>query len=84
MKSYIVMDVLVPAIKKAISDIVTNGIDMILYGEAGKSKKNSTASKVSYQKFYDGGKKDYTASKVERVTNMMNSYLKLAEMPSQY
>ena len=38
-KSYIVMDVLVPAIKKAISDIVTNGIDMILYGEAGKSKK---------------------------------------------
>ena len=49
-KSYIVMDVLVPAIKKAISDIVTNGIDMILYGETGKSKKNSTASKVSYQK----------------------------------
>ena len=31
-KSYILMDVLVPAIKKAISDIVTNGIDMILYG----------------------------------------------------
>lgn len=62
-KSYIVMDVLVPAIKKAISDIVTNGIDMILYGEAGKSKKNSTESKVSYQKYYDSGKKDYTAPK---------------------
>lgn len=62
-KSYIVMDVLVPAIKKAISDIVTNGIDMILYGETGKSKKNSTASKVSYQKYYDSGKKDYTAPK---------------------
>ena len=28
-KSYIFMDVLVPAIKKAISDIVTDGIDMI-------------------------------------------------------
>lgn len=64
-KSYIVMDVLVPAIKKAISDIVTNGIDMILYGEAGRSKKNSSASKVSYQKYYDGGspKKDYAAQK---------------------
>lgn len=58
-KSYILMDVLVPSIKKAISDIVTNGIDMILYGETGKSKKNSTASKVSYQKYYDGGKKDH-------------------------
>ena len=38
-KSYIVMDVLVPAIKKAISDIVTNGIDMILYGKLGNQKR---------------------------------------------
>lgn len=52
-KSYIIMEVLVPAVKKAISDIVTNGIDMILYGETGRTKKNSTASKVSYGKFYD-------------------------------
>jgi len=29
-KSYIVMDVLIPSIKKAISDIVINGIDIIL------------------------------------------------------
>lgn len=52
-KSYILMDVLVPAIKKAVSDIVTNGIDMILYGETGHSKKRSTASKVSYRSYYD-------------------------------
>ena len=83
-KSYIVMDVLVPAIKKAISDIVTNGIDMILYGEAGKSKKNSTASKVSYQKYYDSGKKIIRHRRAGRATNMMNSYLKLAGMLSQY
>lgn len=51
-KSYIFMDVLMPAIKKAISDIVTNGIDMILYGETGHSKKSS-ASKVSYRNYYD-------------------------------
>ena len=41
-KSYILMDVLVPAIKKAISDIVTNGIDMILYGETGRTRKASS------------------------------------------
>lgn len=52
-KSYILLDVLVPAIKKAISDIVTNGIDMILYGETGRTKKNSTASKVSYRGYYE-------------------------------
>lgn len=53
-KSYIVMDVLIPAIKKAVSDIITNGIDMILYGETGRSKRNSTSSKVSYRSYYDG------------------------------
>ena len=32
-KSYVFGEVLIPAIKKAISDIVTDGIDIILYGE---------------------------------------------------
>lgn len=52
-KSYILMDVLVPSVKKAISDIVTNGIDMILYGETGHARKSGAASKVSYRSFYD-------------------------------
>lgn len=52
-KSYVIMDVLIPALKKAVSDIVTNGIDMILYGETGRSKRNSTASNVSYRSYYD-------------------------------
>lgn len=52
-KSYILMDVLIPAVKKAISDIVTNGVDMILYGETGHTKKSSSASKVSYRSYYD-------------------------------
>lgn len=51
-KSYILMDVLVPALKKAISDIVINGIDMILYGEAGHTKK-SGGNKPSYRNYYD-------------------------------
>ena len=50
-KSYIFLDVLVPAIKKAIADIVTNGINIILYGDAGKGKQNGGASKVSYRSY---------------------------------
>lgn len=50
-KSYIVMDVLIPAAKKAISDIVVNGIDMILYGES-KGKRNDRGSTyVSYRDY---------------------------------
>lgn len=52
-KNYIFMDVLVPAIKKAIYDIVTNGIDMFLYGGTGRNKSSSSGSKVSYRQFYD-------------------------------
>ena len=57
-KSYILMDVLVPAVKKDISDIVTNGIDMILYGETGHSKKKGNASKVSYRSYYDSPREE--------------------------
>lgn len=52
-KSYVFMDVLVPAIKKAISDIVTNGIDMILYGGTGGGNRAKPTSKVSYRSYYE-------------------------------
>lgn len=52
-KSYIFMDVLVPAIKKAISDIVTDGIAMILYGTSGGNRHGKSSSHVSYRSYYD-------------------------------
>ena len=63
-KSYVLMDVLVPAIKKAISDIVTNGVDMILYGESGRSTRKTNASTVSYRNYYDNRRDDrYSSSR---------------------
>lgn len=47
-KNYIFMDVLVPAVKKAISDIVTSGIDMILYGGTGGGSRSSRVDRISY------------------------------------
>lgn len=53
-KSYILMDVLVPSIKDAIEDIVTNGIRMLLRGETGvRSRGSSGISKISYNKAYE-------------------------------
>ena len=60
-KEYIFMGVLVPAIKKAIYDIVTNGIDMFLYGGTGGSKSSSSGPKVSYRNYYDQ-KNNHTSS----------------------
>ena len=52
-KSYVIGDVLIPAAKKAISDIVSNGIDMILYGETRSKKSPTGATYVSYDRFSD-------------------------------
>lgn len=51
-KNYIFDDVLVPAIKKAIDDIVSNGIHMLLYNGDKRSGSKSTISKVSYGGFF--------------------------------
>lgn len=57
-KSYILMDVLVPAIKDAIEDIVTNGIRMILRGDTSARRSSSAASKISYRDYYDGDRRN--------------------------
>lgn len=49
--SYLATDVLVPKIKETISGIVTNGIDMLLYGESGRPK-NSRNETTSYSSYY--------------------------------
>lgn len=57
-KSYIIMDVLIPAAKKAISDIVRDGIDMILYGDTHRGRSSSGASYVSYRSYSDRDRRD--------------------------
>ena len=56
-KSYILMDVLVPSIKKAIYDIVVNSLDMSLFGGRGNGRR-STADKVSYRDYGSASRRD--------------------------
>lgn len=57
-KSYIFMDVLVPTIKKAIVDIVQDGVNMMVYGETGRGKNHTASTKVSYRSYYDDRRSD--------------------------
>ena len=55
-KSYILMDVVVPAIKDVLSNVVKDSIDMILFGgttRRGRSSRKSNAEYVSYNRFSD-------------------------------
>lgn len=51
-KSYIVTDVLIPAIKNTILDIITDSANMF-FGGSGRSKRGSSGSKISYRNFYE-------------------------------
>lgn len=53
-KSYILMDVVIPGIKNAIADVVS----IMLFGEAGRIGGRKGGSKVQYQRFYDDRRDD--------------------------
>lgn len=66
-KSYVVMDVLIPAIKKVVSDIVKDVTDMILYGGSGKGRGRGTSSTyVSYRNYSDRQDDNHRSSAVVR------------------
>jgi hypothetical protein len=53
-KEYVMQDVLIPALKNAIEDTITNGISMMLNGgEPRRGNRKSSASRVSYRSYYD-------------------------------
>lgn len=52
-KHYIFMDVIVPVVKKAIVDVVSDGVNMLMYGDTGSHSKSNPSSRVSYRSFYD-------------------------------
>ena len=65
-KSYILMDVLVPSIKRAVSDIVCNGINMLL-GEPNRGRSSQPGAKVSYRQYYQDRdeRKDYARPRAQ-------------------
>ena len=65
-KDYIIQEVLLPAAKKAISEMVSSGIDMLLYGESKPKNRDRRDSRVSYTKYYER-ERDYERGTRTRV-----------------
>ncbi len=66
---YVGREVLVPAIKKFITEAISNGLDMLLYGETNHSspkQRRTNASNVSYQAYYGRDKGEYNRSSFNR------------------
>jgi hypothetical protein len=55
-KDYVVMDVIIPAAKNLLSDIIVKGSNLFLFGETGSSNKRGggvVAGHVSYGNYYN-------------------------------
>lgn len=54
-KEYIIYDVIIPAIRDTISDVIIGSVNMLFHGDAkaGRKGKGTNASRVSYRSFYD-------------------------------
>jgi hypothetical protein len=66
-KEYLIMDVLVPTIKKTIVDVVTDSVSMI-FGMSPR-RGDSKSSKVSYDRFYNRNESDRNAASSNRTRN---------------
>jgi hypothetical protein len=56
-KNYIIMDVIIPSVKKAFYDVIVGALDMSLYGGRGNGKR-PTADKVSYINYNDPSRRE--------------------------
>lgn len=54
-KSYILQDVIIPAAKRILDDVIVGSLRMFLYGERGVpgDGRRTNASKVSYRSYYE-------------------------------
>lgn len=62
-KSYIFLDVLIPTIKKALSDIIVNSTDMMLYGDTRDRKRSGSGN---YRNYSTSGRRDDRGSSERR------------------
>lgn len=56
-KNYILLDVIVPSVKKAIYDLIVGTLDISLYGGKGSGKR-PTADKISYRDYNSMSRRD--------------------------
>lgn len=56
-KNYLVFDVIVPAVKDLVVDMISNGTNMLVYGNSssGRSRNKRSGEKTSYTSYYRGG-----------------------------
>lgn len=78
-KSYLIYDVTIPAIKNLVMDLVSNGTSMMLFGDSGRGHRNierrGGSSYISYNSVYDRGRTREYARPNRRATHSFDDIL---------
>lgn len=61
-KNFVLKDVIIPTIIKAIDTIVTEGVHMMLYGETDKRRNSTPSNSVEWRSHYDYSSKSRSSS----------------------
>jgi len=60
-KAYLIYDVLIPAIKENVADLINSAVGMLFFGEANRRARRAsgtpTGSKVNYGGYFSGGER---------------------------
>jgi len=66
--SYVIHDILVPAAKNTITDLITGGLEMMLFGEVrgSRTKRDKDRSHVSYSNYYKAEHRDQSRNASNR------------------
>lgn len=51
--SYLIGDILIPSLQKAVVEMVSNGIEIVMYGSSSRKKHRSPGSYYSYNSIWD-------------------------------
>lgn len=72
--SYLLEDVFIPAAKETIANLVSGGIDMVLFGGSGDHSRSSSRgkSRVSYESYYERKNSDRYSSRNRRSTQYLD------------
>ena len=67
-RSYLINDVLIPAIKETIFDMANKGLDMILFGGSGRSNSKNNQTYISYNNYSNNSRRtSETRTRARRV-----------------
>lgn len=72
---YVITDVIIPAIKKTLVEIIKNGAEMLFYGETKASKINDPTNPwTSYNAYYQSGSKSNRSGSDNRLKGGSDNY----------